>query len=142
VGLALAGLGAVLGAFAFSFVIGFPKTVSLRTSMWLDPWDNGLARGDQIAHGLWAFASGGLSGTGLGLGAPSVVPAAHTDLILAAVGEELGFLGLIACFGLFALLLLRGFRIARRATEPYPMFLARGLTLGLALATLLIAGGV
>src|SRR5206468_9934740 len=97
VGLALAGFAAVFGAFAVSYVIGFPRTVSLRTTMWLDPWQNGLARGDQIAHGLWAFASGGLSGTGLGLGAPSVVPAAHTDLILASVGEELGFVGLLAC---------------------------------------------
>ncbi len=142
VGLALAGFAAVLGAFAVSYVIGFPRTVSLRTAMWLDPWENGVSRGDQIAHGFWAFASGGLSGTGLGLGAPSVVPAAHTDLILASVGEELGFVGLLACFALFALLVLRGFRIARRAPEAYTMFLALGLTLGLALQTLLIAGGV
>ena len=142
VGLALAGLAAVLGAFAVSYAIGFPRTVSLRTAMWLDPWENGLSRGDQIAHGLWAFAAGGFSGTGLGLGAPSVVPAAHTDLILATVGEELGFVGLLACFALFALLVLRGFRIARRAPEAYTMFLALGLTLGLALQTLLIAGGV
>src|SRR5207247_2652204 len=137
-----AGLAAVFGAFAVSYAIGFPHTVSLRTAMWLDPWQNGLARGDQIAHGLWAFASGGLSGTGLGLGAPALVPAAHTDLILAAVGEELGFVGLLAGFALFALLVLRGFRIARRAPEAYTMFLALGLTLGLALQTLLIAGGV
>ena len=142
VGLALVGLAAVSGAFAFSYVIGFPHTVSLRTAMWLDPWENGLSHGDQIAHGLWAFASGGLSGTGLGLGAPSVVPAAHTDLILASVGEELGFVGLLACFTLFALLVVRGFRIARCAPEAYTMFLALGLTLGLALQTLLIAGGV
>src|SRR5262249_58433737 len=114
----------------------FPRTVSLRTAMWLDPWGNGLSHGDQIAHGLWAFASGGLSGTGLGLGAPSFVPAAHTDLMLAAVGEELGFVGLIACLGLFALLVVRGFRVARRAPEAYTMYLALGLTLGLALATL------
>ncbi len=142
VGLALGGLAVVFGAFVVSYVLGFPRTVSLRTAMWLDPWENGLSRGDQIAHGLWAFASGGLSGTGLGLGAPSVVPAAHTDLILASVGEELGFIGLLACFALFALLIARGFRIARRAPEAYTMYLGLGLTLGLALQTLLIAGGV
>ena len=110
--------------------------------MWLDPWENGLARGDQIAHALWAFASGGLSGTGLGLGAPAMVPAAHTDLILAATGEELGFVGLLACLTLYAMLVIRGFRIARRAPEAYTMFLALGLTLGLGLQTLLIAAGV
>jgi len=140
--LAMAGLGAVIGAFAISNALGFPRTVSLRTAMWLDPWQNGHSHGDQIAHGLWAFASGGLSGTGLGLGAPALVPAAHTDLILASIGEELGFLGVLACFGLFALLIVRGFRIARRAPEAYTMYLALGLTLGLAFQTLLIAGGV
>src|SRR5262249_17323185 len=55
---------------------------------------------------------------------------------------ELGFLGLVACFGLLALIVLRGFRIARRAPEAYTMYLALGLTLGLALETLFIAGGV
>src|SRR5204863_334678 len=45
VGLALAGLATVFGAFAVSYAIGFPRTVSLRTAMWLDPWQNGLARG-------------------------------------------------------------------------------------------------
>ena len=142
VGLAALGLAAVLGAFALSHAIGFPRTVSLRTAMWLDPWENGLARGDQIAHALWAFASGGLSGTGLGLGAPAMVPAAHTDLILAATGEELGFVGLLACLTLYAMLVICGFRIARRAPEAYTMFLALGLTLGLGLQTLLIAAGV
>ena len=140
--LAMAGLGAVIGAFTISHALGFPRTVSLRTAMWLDPWQNGQSHGDQIAHGLWAFASGGISGTGLGLGAPALVPAAHTDLILASIGEELGFLGVLACFGLFALLIVRGFRIARRAPEAYTMYLALGLTLGLAFQTLLIAGGV
>jgi len=142
IGLVLAGFAAVFGAFAVSYVIGFPHTVSLRTAMWLDPWENGLAHGDQIAQGFWAFASGGFSGTGLGLGAPSLVPAAHTDLIIASVGEELGFVGVLACFALLALLVVRGFRIARRAPEAYTMYLALGLTLGLALQTLLITGGV
>lgn len=142
IAIAFGGLAAVFGAFAISHVLGFPRTVSLRTTMWLDPWANGLSHGDQIAHGLWGFAAGGLSGTGLGLGAPAFVPAAHTDLILAAVGEELGFLGLVACLGLYGLLVVRGFRIARRAPEAYTMYLALGLTLGLALETLLIAGGV
>src|SRR5262249_59045094 len=75
IGLALGGLAAVLGAFAFSYAIGFPHTVSLRTAMWLDPWANGLSHGDQIVQGLWAFAAGGVSGTGLGVGPPAPGPA-------------------------------------------------------------------
>src|SRR6185503_19097099 len=77
-----------------------------------------------------------------GMGMPGLAPAAHTDLILAAVGEELGFVGLLTVLVLDALLVMRGFRIARRAPDAYTMFLALGLTLGLALQTLLIAGGV
>jgi cell division protein FtsW (lipid II flippase) len=140
--LALAGLGLVGAAFLASVTTGFPATVAARTAMWLSPWENGLERGIQLAHSLWAFAAGGLSGMGLGLGSAETVPAVHTDLILAAIGEELGFLGVLACLGLYALLALRGFRVARRASDDYAMFLAVGLTLNVVLEALLIAGGV
>jgi cell division protein FtsW (lipid II flippase) len=140
--LALVGLAGIAAAFAVSYAIGFPATVSLRTTMWLSPWENGLARGDQVAHALWGFAAGGVSGTGIGLGMPALVPAAHTDLILATVGEELGLIGVLVCAALFALLVARGLGIARRAPDPYTMFLALGVTLGIALQTLLIAAGV
>ncbi|TMQ71821.1 MAG: hypothetical protein E6K80_04435 [Candidatus Eisenbacteria bacterium] len=109
--------------------------------MWFSPWDNGLERGAQLAQSLWAFSAGGLSGMGLGLGSPGVVPAVHTDLILAAIGEELGFFGVLACLALYALIALRGFRVARRAVDDYAMFLALGLTLNIVLEALLIAGG-
>src|SRR6185369_11256195 len=90
---------------------------------------------------LWAFAAGGFSGMGLGLGTPGYVPAVHTDLILSAVGEELGFVGVVSCLLLYAVIALRGFRIARAASDDYSMFLSLGLTLNIALETLLIAGG-
>ena len=78
-----------------------------RVAMWLSPWDNLVHGGDQLAHSLWAFATGGVSGMGIGLGDPQVVPAAHTDLILSALGEEWGFLGVAAVFALYALLVYR-----------------------------------
>lgn len=139
---AVLGLGALAAAWALGYAAGFPSTVSLRTAMWLAPWDNGRAGGDQIAHALWGFAAGGIGGTGPGLGLPALMPAAHTDLVLAAVGEELGFAGILVCAALYAALVWRGLRIARDAPDAYSMFLALGLTLGLALQTLLIAGGV
>ena len=46
-----------------AWALGFPATVSLRTAMWLSPWENGLARGDQVGQALWGFAAGGLIGT-------------------------------------------------------------------------------
>ncbi len=67
----------------------------------------------------WAMAGGALSGTGLGLGQPQRVPAVHTDLVLSAVGEELGFLGLLAVIALYVILMVRGFRAAYRAQGVY-----------------------
>jgi cell division protein FtsW (lipid II flippase) len=139
--LALAGLGAVGVAFLMSALTGFPGTVAARTAMWLAPWDNGVQRGIQLAQSLWAFSAGGLSGMGLGLGSPEFVPAVHTDLILSAIGEELGFLGVASCLALYALIALRGFRAARDQSDDYGMFLALGLTLNIVLEALLIAAG-
>ena len=139
---ALFGLGGLASAWVVGHLLGFPSTVNLRTSMWLSPWENAKPGGDHIAHALWGFAAGGLSGTGTGLGMPAIVPAAHTDFVLAAVGEEFGFIGVLACVALYSVIVHRGLRIVRRAPDAYTMFLALGLTLGLALQTLLIAGGV
>ena len=135
-GLALMGAGLLAG-----YLIGVPHTVRERVSMWLSPWDNVIRGGDQLAHSLWAFATGGLTGMGIGRGDPQLVPAAHTDLILSAVGEELGFLGIAVVFALFAWIVWRAFRIAGRARTDYEFFLAAGLAAATALEILLIAGG-
>ncbi len=78
---------------------------------------------------------------GIGRGDPQVVPAAHTDLILSALGEEWGFLGVAAVFALYAFLVWRALRIALRARTDYEFFLAAGLAAATALQILLIAGG-
>jgi cell division protein FtsW (lipid II flippase) len=137
----VAGLTLVALGFAFGYFIGVPHTVGERVSMWLSPWDNLVHGGDQLAHSLWAFSTGGLSGSGIGLGDPQLVPAGHTDLILSALGEEWGFLGLAGVFGLFGLLIYRALRIAERARSDYESFLAAGLAAATALQLLLIAGG-
>jgi cell division protein FtsW (lipid II flippase) len=136
VGLLLVALG-----FAAGYAIGIPHTVGDRVSMWLSPWDNLVRGGDQLAHSLWAFATGGPAGMGVGLGNAQVVPAAHTDLILSALGEEFGFVGVAAVLGLYAFLISRALRIAGRARSDYAMFLATGLAAVTALQILLIAGG-
>jgi len=137
----LAGLALVLAGFVFGYFAGVPHTVGERVSMWLSPWDNLIHGGDQLAHSLWAFATGGISGTGIGLGDPQLVPAAHTDLILSALGEEWGFLGVAAVFGLFAFVVYRALRIGERARSDYECFLAAGLAAATALQILLISGG-
>ena len=71
-----------------------------------------------------------------------MIPEAHTDMVLAALGEELGFVGIAAIALIYGILFYRGLGIARRATSDYTFFLALGLTLSLALPLLLIAGGI
>ena len=75
------------------------------------------------------------------MGDPALVPAAHTDLILSALGEEWGFLGVAAVFAIYAFILYRAARIALRARSDYEFFLAAGLGVAMALQILLIAGG-
>lgn len=116
--------------------------VRLRVGIWLDPWSQANDAGYQIVQGLIALANGGILGTGLGLGSPTLVPAVHTDFSIIAVGEELGLAGALAVLGLYALLIHRGFRIALRSDDEYAQILAAGLTITIGIQTLLIVGGV
>jgi cell division protein FtsW (lipid II flippase) len=136
-----AGLTLLVLGFASGYVLGVPHTVGQRVAMWLSPWNNMVHGGDQLAHSLWAFATGGATGMGIGLGSPDVVPAAHTDLVLSAIGENWGFLGVTAVFALYALIVIRALRIALRARSDYEFFLASGLAAATALQILVIAGG-
>ncbi len=135
------GLLLVFAGFFFGYLIGVPHTVSQRVGMWLSPWNNMVHGGDQLAHSLWAFATGGPTGMGIGKGDPQLVPAGHTDLILSALGEEWGFAGVAAVFGLYALVVWRALRAAQRAATDYEFFLAAGLAAATVLQILLIAGG-
>jgi cell division protein FtsW (lipid II flippase) len=135
------GIGLVAAGFVAGYFLGVPHTVGERVSMWLSPWNNMIHGGDQLAHSLWAFATGGPAGMGIGLGNPDIVPAAHTDLILSALGEEWGFLGVAAVFALYALIVYRALRIAMRARSDYEFFLAAGLAAATALQILLISAG-
>jgi cell division protein FtsW (lipid II flippase) len=140
--LAVTGIALMLGGFLAGYFLGYPRTVHDRVSMWLSPWDNSVRGGEQVVHALWAMATGGVFGTGLGLGDPNIMPAAHTDLILAVLGEEWGFVGILIVYALYAALIYVGLRIAMRATNDYAFFLALGLTLLVALGAILISGGV
>ncbi len=142
VAMAVAGLIMLATGFYVGYRLNVSATLADRVRMWQSPWDNAVAGGDQITHALWAMATGGLSGTGLGLGDTRYLPAGHTDLILAAIGEELGAAGLVAVAVLFGTVAWRGFRIGRRAASDYGFFLAVSLTLFLILPALIMAAGV
>ena len=139
-GYVLAGLLAfALGAAALYPLFGH---VRVRVDAWRDPWADPLDAGYQMVQALYALASGGLAGAGLGLGDPTAVPESHTDFAFVALAEELGLvgaLGLLVCYGLLA---LRGYQIALRAREGFQQLLAAGLTTAITAQALLILGGV
>jgi len=141
-GLALMGLALLVAGVSIGYRLGQPATVVSRVSMWLSPWDNDVPGGDQLAHSIWALSTGGLWGSGPGRGDPALIPAGHTDLVLPAIGEEWGFVGVAAIALLFAFLARRAFRIARAAADEYGLFLSLGLASLFTLEILLISGGV
>ncbi len=142
IGMAAAGMGLLGLGFYIGFRLHVSNTLAERVRIWQSPWDNAAAGGDQVAHAIWALATGGSLGTGLGLGDTRYVPAGHTDLVLAAVGEELGVIGLAVVAVLFAIVAIRGFRISRLASCDYGFFLATVLTLFLIVPVLLMASGM
>jgi hypothetical protein len=139
---ALIGLALIATGFLAGYFLGVPHTVSDRINMFAHPWNNAVRGGNQLAASLWAIAGGGVFGTGPGLGDAQFVPASHTDLILSAVGEEMGSVGLLVVFLAYAVLVRRGFRIASRCSSAYAFFLSMGVVLLLAYQLLLISGGV
>src|SRR5580700_7530317 len=141
-GLAILGLALMVASVTVGYRMGQPHTVVDRIDMWLSPWDNDVHGGNQLAHALWAFSTGGVWGSGPGYGDPSVIPAGSTDLVLPAIGEEWGFAGVLSVFLLFGFLIYRAFRIAVRAVSDYAFFLALGLASLLAFEMLLISAGV
>ncbi|MFI6352960.1 FtsW/RodA/SpoVE family cell cycle protein [Streptomyces sp. NPDC050743] len=133
---------AVLGAVAVGRI---EPHVNQRIEDWLHPFatiEAGLGP-NQLSQSLFAFAAGGLLGTGLGLGHSVLIGfAAKSDFILATAGEELGLAGLAAIFLLYALLVERGYRAGLALREPFGRLLAVGLASILALQVFVIAGGV
>ncbi|MFJ4790480.1 FtsW/RodA/SpoVE family cell cycle protein [Streptomyces sp. NPDC088794] len=138
VGLVLASLGAV--------AVGWLEPhVHSRVQDWLHPFasiDAGQGP-NQLAQSLFAFAAGGVLGTGLGLGHSILIGfAAKSDFILATAGEELGLAGLSALFILYGLLVERGFRAGLALRDPFGRLLTVGLASIVALQVFVIAGGV
>ncbi len=116
--------------------------VQHRVGIWLNVWSDIDDRGFQLAQSLFALGTGGMTGTGVGQGHPTMIPFASTDFIFAAVGEELGLFGSVAIVTAFAILVARGLHIALRARDPFSTLLATGLTVVLGLQTVIIIGGV
>jgi cell division protein FtsW (lipid II flippase) len=114
--------------------------VQERFDTWLDPW--GKAKGYQLEQAMFAFADGGIFGTGLNLGVPLKVPVVESDMIFAAIGEELGLLGATAVLISFLLMIGAGLRIAQQTASGFERLLATGLTTLLGFQAFIILAGV
>ena len=119
----------------------FPH-VQVRIDIWLNPWADPTGRSYQIVQSLFALGSGGLLGSGLTFGYPSIIPEVHTDFIFAAIGEELGLAGTAAVIIAYILIVYRAFRAALASQIPFTMLLAGGLGVLTALQVFIIIGGV
>ena len=101
-----------------------------RVFSFLDPWKDAEGAGFQNVQAIIGIGSGGITGEGLGQGIQKVnfLPEAHTDMIFAVVGEELGLIGSALVIAAFAVFAWAGFRIALRCRDPFGKRLAAGIT--------------
>ncbi len=116
--------------------------IQVRVGVWLNPWDDVSNKGYQIAQSLFAIASGGYFGRGLGNGAPDYIPEVHTDFIFSAICEEMGVFGGAAIIILYFLLAYRCFKVTLNTQNSYNKAVGLGLSLMFSLQTFIIIGGV
>jgi cell division protein FtsW (lipid II flippase) len=141
-------LGMALFAGGMYVAARYFSQVHLRVTEWMNPWGAcqtpGIHQTCQLAWGWYAIANGGMTGTGLGLGTlwTGYIPDLTSDMIFAAVGEELGFVGIILIVCLFATFVGEGFFIAQRATSDYVRLAATGLTALMGFQAFFIMAGV
>jgi cell division protein FtsW (lipid II flippase) len=138
IGAVLFAIGAYAGYLVFSHVQD-------RVDYWLHALDPATVHGAgffQLAQGWFAMATGGMVGTGLGQGSPTLIPYVASDFVFAAFGEELGMLGTVSLLLLYLVLIARGLRVAMERLDDFGKLLATGLTTILALQTFTIVAGV
>ena len=138
--------GAVLFVAGSAVLYHVFGTVQERVDIWLDPWATAGTSGFQIVRALYALGRGGILGTGLGAGLPSVggspaIPAIQTDFVFAGLAEELGLVGALAILLLYLVIAERGLRIAAVARDDFRALLVSGLTFSMILQAAIIVGG-
>lgn len=116
--------------------------VQVRVAIWLDPFSDAQNLGYQIVQSLFSLADGGLAGVGIGKGMADIIPVVASDMIFAAIGEEMGLLGGSAVLLLFMLFAVRGLTTAARAKSDLAAFSATGLTAAISFQAFTIVGGV
>jgi cell division protein FtsW (lipid II flippase) len=131
----------LFGAGAFISYLLFDH-VKLRVMIWRNPWPYANNQSYQVVQSMFSIASGGLTGTGLGLGHPEYVPINTSDFIFAAICEELGVLTGFALIIIYFLLFYRCMRAAIYAEDNFSRLLAVGFSSMIASQVIVIVGGV
>ncbi len=131
-GARLADIGKIalcLGVLALLMTVVEPYRMA-RLTGFLHPGSEAAGAGFQAAQAKIALGSGGFFGVGIGNGVQKAfyLPEAHTDMISAVIGEELGMVGILGVVGLFSLLGYAGLRVAQQAKDRYGKLLVAGLT--------------
>ena len=136
--------GGMLGGIIFPLLIFFEPYRMRRVSAFLDPWSDPLDKGFQAIQGLIAFSNGGFWGAGLGHGFQKLnyLPAAYTDFIYAAIGEELGLMGTLGVLVLFAFWITQTRMIYYRVPDGFKSSLTWGITLTVVLPLVINVAGV
>ncbi|NMA87089.1 MAG: FtsW/RodA/SpoVE family cell cycle protein [Tissierellia bacterium] len=116
--------------------------VKIRFQIWLDPWKYIDNKGYQITQSLFAIATGGFFGTGIGLGHPDFIPEVYTDFIFSAICEEMGIFTGIGVIMLFLILVYRGFKIAISQNDKFFRIVALGISILFGIQSFIIFGGV
>ncbi|MDO4909111.1 MAG: FtsW/RodA/SpoVE family cell cycle protein [Corynebacterium sp.] len=135
-------IGVVLVAIGGTGVYQVSSKIQARVENFIDPISNYHGSGYQLSQALFGMSWGGITGTGLGQGYPYTVPVAHSDFILAAIGEELGLIGLSGVLILFAIFIQRGMRTALITKDSYGKLVASGLSLTMAIQIFVVVGGI
>ena len=116
--------------------------IQTRVDIWLHPFADPDNDGYQLVQSLLSLGTGGIFGTGLGAGRPDFVPEASTDFITAALGEELGLVGLSAILLCYLILASRGMRIGLAVRDDFGKLLAAGLGFSIVFQVFVVIGGV
>ncbi|MCO6505649.1 MAG: putative lipid II flippase FtsW [Snodgrassella sp.] len=120
------------GLLAMIMLVLFEPYRMARIAGFLDPWADPLGKGYQLTHSLMAIGRGGWFGVGLGASLEKrfYLPEAHTDFILAVIGEEFGFVGILVLMFCYIWLMIRAFSIGKQARDLelfYGSFVAKGI---------------
>jgi cell division protein FtsW len=115
-----------------------------RIIAYLDPWKDSGKAGFQIIQSFLGFGAGKVFGVGLGEGKQKLfyLPEIHTDFIFSVIGEELGLVGVTIIIALFLVLVIRGFQSCFRAPDRFGTYLSLGISVLIAIQTLLNMGVV